>query len=119
MPGGDRTGPAGRGPMTGRGAGFCAGYGVSGFGNPSYTAGGAFSGGRGGRGRRNRFFATGVPGWQYFAGNTIPGGMSFSAQPETPQDELDALRGQAQYLENGLKELQARIESLASKNKTE
>ena len=26
MPRGDRTGPAGMGPMTGRGAGFCAGY---------------------------------------------------------------------------------------------
>ncbi|MFW5971797.1 MAG: DUF5320 domain-containing protein, partial [Desulfovermiculus sp.] len=25
MPGGDRTGPMGMGPMTGRGAGFCAG----------------------------------------------------------------------------------------------
>ena len=26
MPRGDRTGPAGMGPMTGRGAGYCAGY---------------------------------------------------------------------------------------------
>lgn len=26
MPRGDGTGPAGMGPMTGRGAGFCAGY---------------------------------------------------------------------------------------------
>ena len=26
MPGGDRTGPAGRGPMTGRGLGDCAGF---------------------------------------------------------------------------------------------
>ena len=119
MPGGDRTGPAGRGPMTGRGAGFCAGYGVSGFTNPGYGAGGAFVGGRGGRGRRNRFFATGVPGWHCFAGNPIPGGMSFSAQPETPQNELDALKGQAQYLENSLKELQARMEVLASRNKPE
>jgi len=119
MPGGDRTGPVGRGPMTGRGAGFCAGYGVSGFTNPGYGAGGAFFGGRGRRGRRNRFFATGVPGWQYFAGNPIPGGMSFSEQPGTPQNELDVLKGQAQYLENGLKELQARMDALASRNKTE
>ena len=119
MPGGDRTGPAGRGPMTGRGAGFCAGYGVPEFSNPGYVAGGAFVGGRGGRGRRNRFFATGVPGWQYFAGNPIPGGMSFSAQPGTPKDELDLLKGQAHYLENSLKELQARMEALASRNKTE
>lgn len=26
MPGGDRTGPLGRGPMTGRGAGYCSGF---------------------------------------------------------------------------------------------
>ncbi len=34
MPGGDGTGPAGLGPMTGRAAGFCAGYGVPGYMNP-------------------------------------------------------------------------------------
>jgi hypothetical protein len=31
---GNRTGPAGLGPMTGRSAGFCAGYSVPGFMNP-------------------------------------------------------------------------------------
>lgn len=31
MPWGDRTGPEGRGPMTGRGLGFCAGYNRPGF----------------------------------------------------------------------------------------
>jgi hypothetical protein len=70
-------------------------------------------------GRRNRFFATGVPGWPYFAGNPIPDGASFSVQPGTPQNELEVLKGQAQYLENGLKELRARMEALASRNKTE
>lgn len=30
MPGGDRTGPMGMGPMTGRAAGRCAGYGAPG-----------------------------------------------------------------------------------------
>jgi len=34
MPRGDRTGPAGMGPMTGRAAGYCAGYNVPGFINP-------------------------------------------------------------------------------------
>ena len=34
MPFGDGTGPAGMGPMTGRSAGFCAGYPVSGYMNP-------------------------------------------------------------------------------------
>lgn len=31
MPAGDGTGPAGLGPMTGRAAGYCAGYPVPGF----------------------------------------------------------------------------------------
>ncbi len=34
MPGGDGTGPLGLGPMTGRKAGYCAGYPVPGFMNP-------------------------------------------------------------------------------------
>jgi hypothetical protein len=34
MPRGDRTGPWGAGPMTGRGAGYCAGYSVPGYTNP-------------------------------------------------------------------------------------
>ena len=34
MPRGDGTGPAGMGPMTGRAAGYCAGYGVPGYVNP-------------------------------------------------------------------------------------
>ena len=35
MPLGDRTGPAGLGPMTGRAAGYCAGYPVPGYMNPA------------------------------------------------------------------------------------
>jgi hypothetical protein len=34
MPFGDGTGPLGLGPMTGRGAGFCAGFGRPGFARP-------------------------------------------------------------------------------------
>jgi len=51
MPRGDQTGPAGAGPMTGRGAGFCAG-----FNQPGFVAGGGFGRGCGrGFGFRNRF----------------------------------------------------------------
>jgi len=42
MPRGDGTGPAGMGPMTGRAAGYCAGYPVPGFMNPMPP--GAFGG---------------------------------------------------------------------------
>jgi hypothetical protein len=53
MPGGDRTGPLGMGPMTGRAAGFCAGYPVPGYMNPARGRGGWPFGGWGwfGRGR--------------------------------------------------------------------
>lgn len=58
MPFGDRTGPLGQGPMTGRGRGFCAGYaGPGGFNSaPGFGLG---RGGRAGRGWRKRFRAGG------------------------------------------------------------
>ncbi|MGB7060798.1 MAG: DUF5320 domain-containing protein [Candidatus Zixiibacteriota bacterium] len=69
MPGGDRTGPRGLGPMTGRAAGFCAGYPVPGYLNPTFGRGG-FGVGRGGfpwGGGRGRAFGGGR-GWGWRAG---------------------------------------------------
>ena len=43
MPHGDGTGPAGLGPMTGRAAGFCAGYSVPGYMNPVARRAGFYS----------------------------------------------------------------------------
>ena len=64
MPFGDGTGPAGWGPMTGRGAGYCAGYGMSGYANPMFGRGGLRGGGGfRGRGYRHRFFAAGIPAY--------------------------------------------------------
>ncbi len=48
MPGGDRTGPMGMGPMTGRGAGDCSD--VPTAGNANNVPGRGFARGRGGRG---------------------------------------------------------------------
>jgi len=45
MPFGDRTGPAGLGPMTGRAAGFCAGYPVPGYMNPAVGGAGFYGAG--------------------------------------------------------------------------
>lgn len=120
MPGGDGTGPAGMGPMTGRAAGYCAGYGVPGYMNP--TGGRGFWGwgrgrGGGGRGWRNRVYATGPTGWQRAAGGYpgfygyAPVAASFASGP-TPQQEMDALKGQAQYLEQTLADIRRRIEEL-------
>ena len=50
MPRGDGTGPMGMGPMTGRGAGYCAGFRVPGYANPARGFGYGF-----GRGYRRGF----------------------------------------------------------------
>ena len=65
MPRGDRTGPWGQGPMTGRAAGYCAGYSVPGFMNPVPGQGAGLGRGVWGRGRgyRNWYYATGLPYW--------------------------------------------------------
>ena len=72
MPGGDRTGPLGAGPRTGRGAGFCRGSARPGWAGPSSWQGalggrgrGGVGPGAGGHGWRHRFFATGIPGWAW------------------------------------------------------
>lgn len=39
MPGGDRTGPDGRGPRTGRDRGYCAGFGRPGSVSPGFRRG--------------------------------------------------------------------------------
>ena len=56
MPGGNRTGPEGRGPMTGRRLGYCTGYQIPGYESSRYGLGRGFGRGFGrgylGRGRR-------------------------------------------------------------------
>ena len=70
MPRGDGTGPGGMGPMTGRAAGYCAGYGMPGYMNPY---GGRMGGGFGYPGR-------GIPGAYtapYYGGGGYPGYPGF------------------------------------------
>ncbi|OQB87058.1 MAG: hypothetical protein BWX88_00465 [Planctomycetes bacterium ADurb.Bin126] len=99
--------------MSGRAAGFCAGFAVPGHMNPlggrgmgGWRRGGG--GGRGGRGWRNRFCATGVPGWQR-AGMGVhpPGAASFAGE-----QQFDTLKSQAEHLENALADIRKRIEEV-------
>jgi len=124
MPGGDRTGPAGMGPMTGRAAGYCAGYSVPGYMNPIGGRGiGGFGRGLGGGwGRRNRFYATGLTGWQRAAmGWPAFGGPQAYAGPFAPavstEQQLDMLKGQAEYFQDALEGVRKRIEELQAKSK--
>ena len=122
MPGGDGTGPMGMGPMTGRGAGYCAGNAMPGYTTPFGGRGFRGAGwGRGGRGRRNRFYATGLTGWQR-ASMGVPafgGGPAFAAPygagfvpGVAKEQQLDALKGQAEYFADALEGIRQRIEEL-------
>ena len=103
----------GAGPMTGRAAGYCAGYGAPGFMNagPGFGFGRGFGRGRGGgfgggRGWRHWYHATGVPGWAR-AGWPVadvkpdPAALKqmLAAQAEALQAELDAVKKRQQELE--------------------
>ncbi len=116
MPRGDGTGPAGFGPMTGRGAGYCAGYQSAGFMNPLFGRGFGCGWGRGGGGfgRRNRFYATGLTGWQRAAMGAPPYPPAFAPYFSREQ-QVDALRSQAGYLEQELEAIRKRLEELESK----
>ena len=126
MPGGDGTGPMGMGAMTGRAAGFCAGYAVPGYLNPvgGRGLGGwgrGFSGRGGGRGRRNRFYATGLPGRARagVAGGVNPwaAGAYGPAPAPIAGQETDALRAQADYLKSALDDVNARLRELEAQQK--
>ena len=97
MPRGDRTGPEGMGPMTGRGAGFCVGNNA-----PGYIGGGfgrGMSRGRGGFGRGMG------RGWGFGYGYR-------AAEPLTPEQQLEALKAQAAGLELQSKVLNEQINKL-------
>jgi len=90
MPGRDGTGPMGYDPMTGGRRGFCAGT------APSPRRGG-------GRGRRNRFYATGLTGWERTA--------QADAQAEAPIGDSPAPFAR---LESRLAEVIERLDRLES-----
>ncbi len=120
MPGGDRTGPRGLGPMTGRAAGYCAGYPAPGYmsGLPGRGRGGfGRGGGRGsgwGRGFGRGF---GRQGFAYpyevpYYGNAYP---SAPYAPEiTPQQEAAMLKEQSKAMQEEIKLVNQRIVELES-----
>ena len=98
MPGYNGTGPMGRGAMTGGGRGSCALPAGRVAGGVSR---GRFSGCGGGRGRRNMYYATGNTGWQRSATGEV-----------SAEQEKDMLKGEAEALQQELKDIQGRISDL-------
>jgi len=89
-----------------------------GFENPGW-GGGFWGRGRGGGfGWRNRFFASGLTGWQRAAaGWPAWGGVPPYAGPFAPamtrEEQIDALKDRARYFEDALNEIRKRMEELA------
>jgi len=115
MPRGDRTGPMGMGPMTGRGMGYCAGYPTPGYMNPGpgYGFGMGWGRGGGGRGWRHMYYATGIPGWGRF-GYAGPGAVPPPFGAPTTEQEMDALKAQAAMLRQQLDNISQRLEELGT-----
>ena len=107
MPRGDKTGPMGMGPMTGRGAGLCRGNdspGSTSAGRGRFGGSGRMGGGFGGRRRgcRNMFNATGLPGWMRFNGNAVT----------SLEDEKGLLKSQADFLNRSLDAVNKRLRDI-------
>ncbi len=97
MASGDRTGPMGQGPRTGRALGYCSGYD-----DPGYTKG---FGGMG----RGRAFGRGFHfGWP-FRGN-IPANLW--AYTFSREDEINVLKSQKEELERMRKDIEKRLDDL-------
>jgi hypothetical protein len=115
MPRGDGTGPAGMGPITGRGTGFCAGYPAPGY--ITFAGGRGFwgcgSGFGGGRGWRHWFRATGLPGWMRAGAHGAP------YQKPDPELEKQALKNQAKVLQSELEFVKNRLSEVETETAPE
>lgn len=109
MPGGDRTGPQGIGPRTGRAAGLCAGFQQPGYMNAAWGRntgrGGGFGGGRG---RRNCYYATGLPRWARFQAYGTPSVPEVAAETEGLKAQADMLQAQVDQINRRIAEIEAK-----------
>ena len=112
MPGGDRTGPAGMGPQTGRAAGFCSGNDVPGSMNPTVGRGGGFGGGRaGGRGManrrgRNQEFGWGR-GWRWRSFVPVGAPAEDQLAPQALEERMEQLRAELSDIQQRMNELKS------------
>lgn len=116
MPRRDRTGPMGMGPMTGRAAGDCAGYGMQG----NITAGAGF-GFQSGFGRSQNFWCGRGHGRgftnrasRFFKGVRFSRGQTAPLPTSSPEAEKQFLQTQAEALKIQLDEIKSRLDELAS-----
>lgn len=116
MPRGDRTGPRGEGPMTGRAAGYCAGYSTPGFANPGFGRGLGGGWGRGrGWGRGYQYWRPAYPYTPVSPAPTYPAPPYPAPAPYQmkPEDEIKYLEDVAAQLKKELDGISKRIEELS------
>jgi len=102
MPRGDKTGPMGLGPKTGRGMGYCYGWPHPGYMHPMGRGWGRGMGWRRGWGR----------GWGMGQGWKRPGWGYFPAQLPTAQEEKEILKEERELLEEELKLLREEMKAI-------
>ena len=109
MPGGDGTGPLGHGPMTGRAAGYCAGFTRPGYDNLSFVRGFGRGWGRGyGRGYWGRRSFWREP---YQDPYYIPYRGDFPTPNK--EEEKNCLERMVKGLEEEIKNIRERIKKLS------
>jgi len=106
MPLGDRTGPLGLGPKTGRGQGYCSGFPYPGYMNPGYPGLGLGRGFGFGRGYgRGMGFGRGR-GWRR---------AGFFPNIYSGEQEIDLLQTESDILKKQLEEINKRLDELKKK----
>ena len=108
---GDHTGPDGMGPRSGRGLGFCAGYGAPGFTDPGPGYGRRF-----GRGHGRGFHNGALRGVHHPHGWNTGHYGAYAAPQWSPETEKEFLNGEIGGLKEHLKALEARLNELEEEN---
>ncbi len=113
MPRGNGTGPMGYGPMTGRGAGYCAGYATPGYANSGFGMGRGQGFGRGsGRGFGRMNWA----GYGYSINAPYQGYPENMGTYQPPvYDEKEVLENQVASLEKQLEQMRNRLKDFEEK----
>jgi hypothetical protein len=116
MPRGDRSGPMGMGPRSGRAAGYCASNDTPGFMNRFFGRGfgrgsgigygQGFGNSGGGFGWRNIYRNTGLPGWmrrgRFSADQPI---SDAGAEKQLLENQVEILKSQLDQIQNRLSKL--------------
>ncbi|MBW2982167.1 DUF5320 domain-containing protein [Candidatus Woesearchaeota archaeon] len=107
MPGGDGTGPNGQGSMTGRGAGYCAGFDRPGFANPGFGRRGF------GRGFRGRGFGRGF-GFRRMAVAPVAPVIPVYREPVelSKEEKIKILEADRKDIEAELEEIKKEIDEI-------